>query len=86
MCVCENINILLNITFCILLCCLQSVYNAMGEALYRTGEASEAEQWFKEALKTKPDHIPAHLTYGKMLARNVSNTKLYTTFNTWRNA
>ena len=49
----------------------------MGEALYRTGEASEAEEWFKEALKKKPDHIPAHLTYGKMLARNVSQFHSY---------
>jgi len=43
----------------------------MGEALYRAGRVTEAEEWFKRALKTKPDHIPAHLTYGKMLARNV---------------
>jgi tetratricopeptide (TPR) repeat protein len=55
------------------------VYNALGEALYRTGEASEAEEWFKEALKKKPDHIPAHLTYGKMLARNVSQFLSYFT-------
>lgn len=48
------------------------MYNAIGEALFRIGEITEAESWFLEALKTKPDHVPAHLTYGKMLARNVS--------------
>ncbi|CAG7723419.1 unnamed protein product [Allacma fusca] len=48
----------------------QSVYNALGEALSRVGEASQAEEYFKEALRRSPDHIPAHLTYGMMLARN----------------
>lgn len=51
---------------------LQSIYNAIGEALSRTGEALEAEEWFKKALEMQPDLVPAHLTYGKMLARNVS--------------
>lgn len=49
------------------------MYNSLGEALYRNGQPEEAEQWFIKALRTKPDHVPAHLTYGKMLARNVSN-------------
>ncbi|CAL8123281.1 unnamed protein product [Orchesella dallaii] len=48
----------------------QAVYNSLGEALYRNGQPEEAEQWFIKALRTKPDHVPAHLTYGKMLARN----------------
>ncbi len=45
--------------------------------MFRIGEITEAESWFLEALKTKPDHVPAHLTYGKMLARNVNILKIY---------
>jgi tetratricopeptide (TPR) repeat protein len=51
---------------------LQSLYNMLGEAHYRLKQYSEAERWYKAALQAKPDHVPAHLTYGKMLAKNVS--------------
>uniref|UniRef100_T1JJZ4 dolichyl-phosphate-mannose--protein mannosyltransferase n=1 Tax=Strigamia maritima TaxID=126957 RepID=T1JJZ4_STRMM len=47
----------------------QSLYNMLGEAYFKLEKYEEAEQWYKEALRVKPDHIPAHLTYGKMLAR-----------------
>ncbi|XP_016130121.1 transmembrane and TPR repeat-containing protein 2 [Sinocyclocheilus grahami] len=46
----------------------QSLYNMMGEAYMRLNKLTEAEHWYKESLRAKPDHIPAHLTYGKLLA------------------
>lgn len=46
----------------------QSLYNMMGEAYMRLNKLSEAEHWYRESLRAKPDHIPAHLTYGKLLA------------------
>ena len=38
----------------------------------RLNKLSEAEHWYRESLRAKPDHIPAHLTYGKLLAIRVS--------------
>ncbi|KAM6437251.1 protein O-mannosyl-transferase TMTC2 isoform 2-T2 [Liasis olivaceus] len=46
----------------------QSLYNMMGEAYMRLSRFSEAEHWYVESLRSKTDHIPAHLTYGKLLA------------------
>ncbi|XP_048355923.1 protein O-mannosyl-transferase TMTC2 [Sphaerodactylus townsendi] len=46
----------------------QSLYNMMGEAYVRLNRLSEAEHWYVESLQSKADHIPAHLTYGKLLA------------------
>ncbi|KAJ8373586.1 hypothetical protein SKAU_G00041660 [Synaphobranchus kaupii] len=46
----------------------QSLYNMMGEAYMRLNKLNEAEHWYRESLRAKPDHIPAHLTYGKLLA------------------
>ncbi|XP_029104440.1 protein O-mannosyl-transferase TMTC2-like isoform X1 [Scleropages formosus] len=46
----------------------QSLYNMMGEAYMRLNRLGEAEHWYQESLRAKPDHIPAHLTYGKLLA------------------
>uniref|UniRef100_A0A0A9XPY3 dolichyl-phosphate-mannose--protein mannosyltransferase n=2 Tax=Lygus hesperus TaxID=30085 RepID=A0A0A9XPY3_LYGHE len=48
----------------------QVLYNLLGEALTRLERHEEAEGWFKAALSAKPDHVPAHLTYGKLLAKN----------------
>ncbi|KAM4036107.1 protein O-mannosyl-transferase TMTC2 isoform 1-T1 [Anomaloglossus baeobatrachus] len=45
----------------------QSLYNMMGEAYMRLNKVSDAEHWYTESLRSKPDHIPAHLTYGKLL-------------------
>lgn len=42
-----------------------------GEAYVRLQKLPEAEHWYKESLRAKPDHIPAHLTYGKLLAMTV---------------
>ncbi|KAK2712020.1 hypothetical protein QYM36_010897 [Artemia franciscana] len=47
----------------------QSLYNMLGEAYFKLDQLEEAEYWYKEALRVKPDHIPAHLTYAKLLAR-----------------
>lgn len=44
----------------------------LGEAYSRLGRDADAEPWFRASLSTRPDHVPAHLTYGKLLARNVS--------------
>ncbi|XP_056654557.1 protein O-mannosyl-transferase TMTC2 isoform X3 [Monodelphis domestica] len=46
----------------------QSLYNMMGEAYLRLSKLPEAEHWYVESLRSKTDHIPAHLTYGKLLA------------------
>ncbi|XP_047122018.1 protein O-mannosyl-transferase TMTC2-like [Schistocerca piceifrons] len=50
----------------------QSLFNLLGEAQARLGRHAEAERWFQESLRAKPDHVPAHLTYGRLLARNSS--------------
>ncbi|XP_037552099.1 protein O-mannosyl-transferase TMTC2 [Nematolebias whitei] len=45
-----------------------SLFNMMGEAYMRLNRLEEAEHWYTASLKAKPDHIPAHLTYGKLLS------------------
>uniref|UniRef100_A0A1A8ISB3 dolichyl-phosphate-mannose--protein mannosyltransferase n=1 Tax=Nothobranchius kuhntae TaxID=321403 RepID=A0A1A8ISB3_NOTKU len=45
-----------------------SLFNMMGEAYMRLDRLEEAAYWYKESLRVKPDHIPAHLTYGKLLS------------------
>lgn len=37
----------------------------------RMNKLADAEYWYRESLRAKPDHIPAHLTYGKLLAMTV---------------
>lgn len=34
----------------------------------RLNRLEEAGYWYRESLRVKPDHIPAHLTYGKLLS------------------
>uniref|UniRef100_A0A667ZU19 dolichyl-phosphate-mannose--protein mannosyltransferase n=1 Tax=Myripristis murdjan TaxID=586833 RepID=A0A667ZU19_9TELE len=46
----------------------QSLFNMMGEAYMRLNRLEEAGHWYRESLRAKPDHIPAHLTYGKLLS------------------
>ncbi|KAG1936915.1 protein O-mannosyl-transferase TMTC2 [Pimephales promelas] len=53
----------------------QSLYNMIGEAYMRLNKLTEAEHWYKESLRSKPDHIPAHLTYGKLLAMTGQKTE-----------
>jgi len=47
----------------------QSLYNMMGEAYTKLSQHDKAEEWYKQALRAKPDHVPAHLTYAKLLAK-----------------
>ncbi|XP_076361298.1 protein O-mannosyl-transferase TMTC2-like isoform X1 [Tachypleus tridentatus] len=47
----------------------QSLYNMLGEAFFKLGKFIDAEQWYKEALRVKPNHVPAHLTYAKLLSK-----------------
>lgn len=44
----------------------------LGEAYAKVNSFDEAEHWYREALKVKPDHIPAHLTMAKMHQKKVS--------------
>ncbi|XP_056132530.1 protein O-mannosyl-transferase TMTC2-like [Lampris incognitus] len=46
----------------------QSLFNMMGEAYMRLNKLEEAAHWYRESLRAKPDHIPAHLTYAKLLS------------------
>ena len=50
----------------------KSVFNVLGETLARLQQDEEAERWYQAALNAQPDHVPAHITYGKLLAKNVS--------------
>ncbi len=54
----------------------QGILNVLGEAFQALNRTSEAERSYRAALKEKPDHIPSYLTYGKLLAKNVSYFKL----------
>uniref|UniRef100_A0A8C2Z673 dolichyl-phosphate-mannose--protein mannosyltransferase n=1 Tax=Cyclopterus lumpus TaxID=8103 RepID=A0A8C2Z673_CYCLU len=45
-----------------------SLFNMMGEAYMRLNKLDQAGHWYRESLRAKPDHIPAHLTYGKLLS------------------
>ncbi|TSK13296.1 Transmembrane and TPR repeat-containing protein 2 [Bagarius yarrelli] len=53
----------------------QSLYNMMGEAYMKLNKFNDAEHWYKESLKAKPDHIPAHLTYGRLLSNMGNKTQ-----------
>ena len=50
----------------------QTVFNLMADAYQQLNRTDWAERWYREALRQKPDHVPAYLKYGKMLAKNVS--------------
>ncbi|ENN74513.1 hypothetical protein YQE_08902, partial [Dendroctonus ponderosae] len=50
------------------------VYNVLGETLAKMKRDEEAEKWYRAALDAEPDHVPAHITYGKLLAKNVSRS------------
>ncbi|XP_057381261.1 protein O-mannosyl-transferase TMTC2-like [Daphnia carinata] len=47
----------------------QSLYNMLGEAYFKLDRLKDAEHWYREALRAKADHVPAHLTYGKLLTK-----------------
>ncbi|XP_036358519.1 protein O-mannosyl-transferase TMTC2-like [Octopus sinensis] len=48
---------------------LQSIYNMLGEAYMKSDDEAKAEFWYQEALRVKPDHLPAHITMAKLLSR-----------------
>lgn len=48
----------------------QGILNVLGEAYQALNRTAEAELYYRAALNAKPDHIPAYLTYGKLLAKN----------------
>ncbi|KAI9518041.1 hypothetical protein NQZ68_041633, partial [Dissostichus eleginoides] len=49
--------------------------SAAREAYIRLNKLTDAEHWYRESLRAKPDHIPAHLTYGKLLAMTGQKTE-----------
>ena len=51
-------------------------YLILGEAYSAAGNIEAAEKWYKQSLKSKPDHLSAHLTYAKHLAKIVSTNGL----------
>lgn len=50
----------------------QSIYHRLGDIFGRLQQWSEAERFHRAALEAQPDHIAAHISYGTMLAKNVS--------------
>ncbi|CAD6234608.1 GSCOCG00002010001-RA-CDS [Cotesia congregata] len=50
----------------------QTLYNLLGETLLKMQEYAEAERWFRRCLIREPNFVPAHITYGELLARNSS--------------
>ena len=48
----------------------QGLYNMIGEAYTALKKYAEAEKWYLKALETKPDHVPAYLTYGRLLSKD----------------
>lgn len=47
----------------------------------RMNKITDAGYWYRESLRAKPDHIPAHLTYGKLLAMTVRTIAFTVTAN-----
>lgn len=41
----------------------------------RLNRLEEAGHWYRESLRAKADHIPAHLTYAKLLSITVGPTR-----------
>lgn len=50
----------------------QGIYHRLGDVFMRLKKWSEAERFHRAALEAEPNHIGAHISYGTMLARNVS--------------
>lgn len=56
--------------------CFQVLFSLYGDALAQLNRHREAEMWHKAALDAGPDHVPAHLSYGKWLSKNVSYARV----------
>jgi hypothetical protein len=52
----------------------QGIYHRLGDIFARLQQWSEAERFQRAAIEAQPDHIGAHISYGTMLAKNVSLT------------
>lgn len=59
---------------------MQGIYHRLGDTFSRLQQWSEAERFHRAAIEAQPDHIAAHLSYGTMLARNVSFENLLIVF------
>nr|XP_046917032.1 protein O-mannosyl-transferase TMTC2-like [Dermatophagoides farinae]XP_046917033.1 protein O-mannosyl-transferase TMTC2-like [Dermatophagoides farinae] len=46
-----------------------SLYNKIAEVYNRMNRTADAEIWFRKSLTIKHDHIPAYLTYARMLIK-----------------
>ena len=57
-----------------------------GELYMKMNNLEQAEHWYREALKSKPDHIPAHLTLAKLFQHKVHNRWTSTKRNTHTHA
>lgn len=51
---------------------LQGIYHRLGDIFAKLHQWPEAERFQLAALDAQPDHIGAHISYGAMLAKNVS--------------
>lgn len=60
-----------SVSVCIRMC-VQSIYHRLGDTLARMDQWIEAERFHQAALEVQPDHIATYVSYGTMLARNVS--------------
>ena len=50
----------------------EKLYNQLGEVYTQLGNIHEAEKWYLSSLNANPNHLPAHLTLAKLVAKNVS--------------
>ena len=50
----------------------QSLFNMLGEAYAKLNMITDAEIWYREALRAKPDHIPAHFTMARLQQKKVT--------------
>ena len=65
-------NVITNIYIhCVSSTCAHIMVRTLGEAHFKLDELSQAEHWYREALKAKTDHVPAHLTMAKLYHRYV---------------
>ncbi len=48
--------------------CLHLPYTALGKAVHKSGDASEAESWFRKAIETAPDDCQGYIYLGGLLA------------------
>jgi hypothetical protein len=66
-------------------CVSQGIYHRLGDVFMRLKKWSEAEHFHRAALEAEPNHIGAHISYGTMLARNVSIVSFTQCLPFWRN-